>query len=49
MKKIMLGLVVLLSLQVCTSELSEIDGVVGDHIDPGIDDNGSGKDNLTSV
>ena len=33
MKKIMVALVVALAFQVCTSELSEIDGVIGDHID----------------
>ena len=39
MKKFMIGLIALHTFQFCTSELSEIDGVVGDHIDSGIDQN----------
>ncbi len=48
MKKIILGLVVLFSFQLCTSELSEIDGVVGDYIDSNpIDTNGD--NNIISI
>ncbi len=36
MKKMMIGLMVMLVFQFCTSELNEIGGIVGDHIDPGL-------------
>ncbi len=44
----MLGLVVLIAFQACTSELSEIDGVIGDNIDSSIIDDGRG-DNFISI
>ena len=40
MKRLLIGVVVLMSTQFCTSELNEIDGVVGDHIDSNAGDSG---------
>ena len=48
MKKIVLGMVVLFVFQVCTSELNEIDGVIGDHIESGLIDESAGG-NIISI
>ena len=36
MNRVMIGAIIMLLFQFCTSELNEIDGVIGDHIDGNI-------------